>query len=241
MRTSKGTKIIAIIALVGTASIGVLPTPAQAHYVKESTDVWDNGIQCVEGWSEISHGTGKGFMKVETSSTKALADPFPPVHCAVTRPRPPRWIRMEPEVWGYVSDRSQKCADWGSLYNGVETWRITKKVTFDDLPGGPCEHQPHWYGTYAGHHVYYNGDWEGATLFSGWHWLPDYSAKEAAMSDAALAGAEKDAAEHTMIVDRSRLPAELMGEFQVPTGPPPPPGVTHEGGDPGLDHTVTYG
>jgi len=151
---------------------------------------------------------------------------------------------MEPEVWGYVSDRSQKCADWGSLYNEVETWRITKKVTFADLPGGPCQHQPHWYGTFAGHYVFYNGSWVGAWLFSGWHWLPDYSAKDAGMSDAARPARPPLPAwvdPHSMIVDPSKLPSDLLGEFQVPTGSPPPPGVAHEGGDPGLDHGVTYG
>lgn len=223
--------------------------------MKQSGDVYEVAEHCTEGWSEISHGSlGNGYLKVETSTTRDASPPLWPVDCITTKNMPAQYIQVQPEVWQDGSPYDLKCADWGTLYTSVSTWRLLFERHFADVPeSGGCGGRSDYYGTYGGHFARFNGSWVGDYLFSGWHWLPTTPTREIV----AEFGVEGPPAPklpewvdpHTMRVDQSLLPEAMAAAFatvemadgqeRLADSGMPAPGVFHEGGDLGMVITRT--
>lgn len=226
----------ALVALLLVAALATA-APAEAHYIKQSGTLYSSDAQCVEAWSEISHGhwySPFGYMKVETTSTQDLVPPLWPIHCMQQMDRPTGYIQAQPELWKDGSPYDTKCIDYGTVLNTYATWRIRIEHYYDTR--SPCGDG--YYGTYSGHYVKINGAWQGDWLFAAWHYLPALSSKSRALMSV-------DLIEHvpplpawvdpvTHVVDRSKLPPYLAADFDGPSydqaSPLPSGAVLTQGG-----------
>ncbi|MEU0112789.1 hypothetical protein ABZ137_03445 [Streptomyces bobili] len=188
-RSSLRTALLALPAAFGITMVAA--TSASAHYVYYIEQVWSNpdSSRCLINRAETSHGsTGGGFFK-GTSSSQADVDPNP-LDCVLG------WERNAGEL-----AEGMIVYKWYVDVNGDGSWLIcdrTDQWYMNSVPAAGFELKwtapaetlcgAGYYSirNYAG--MVDSGEWVGlnATVYSGYHLLPDYSelsTKAAAQSE----------------------------------------------------------
>ena len=146
-----------LTVLVFIAANGV----ASAHYVYENGNVyWTSAEDCVSGYSEVSHGTGKGYSK----STIWVKRSGGYGACSESFPRPAGYISVRQQFTGYSAPNWAVCRDTGWLYNTTTTSQMTVTRTHSSWCG-PTSY-------YTNSSLYeLNGTWKGGWLASGNHYF----------------------------------------------------------------------
>ncbi|MQM26146.1 hypothetical protein GFD30_11270 [Glycomyces sp. NEAU-7082] len=144
-------------------------SPAAAHYVYQEGHVYRTNDLCVHERSEISHGDGGGYSRVDVSSTTILA-PGGAFPCAHANHKPANNIAAKIQVLAWNGSAWYVCAETAWVYNDHTTWQLIIESRMLGLPWCGTG----WYGT-MGHGYVWNNAWYGGTMWSGNHWLPDYS------------------------------------------------------------------
>ncbi|MCC3765922.1 hypothetical protein K3N28_22950 [Glycomyces sp. TRM65418] len=160
-----------VVAAAGAMTFVLLgASPAAAHYVYEEGHVHRTVELCVHERSEISHGDGGGYSRVDVSSTTVLA-PGGTFPCAYAYERPVNYIASRIEVMAWNGSAWYLCAETSWVYNSQSTWQLIIEARMAGLPYCGTG----WYGTMGHGYVLSNNTWYGGALWSGSHWLPDYS------------------------------------------------------------------
>jgi hypothetical protein len=162
-----------ITAAAGAMAFVLLgATPAAAHYVYQEGHLYRTNDLCVHERSEISHGDGGGYSRVDTSATTYVA-PGGTFPCALALAKPPGHIASKVVVMAWNGSAWYVCAESSWLYNDYVGWQLILESWMHGHPW--CGDG--WYGT-MGHGYVWNPatkDWKGGQLWSGHHWLPDHS------------------------------------------------------------------
>jgi hypothetical protein len=190
---------MAMLALPTSFGITVAAaTSASAHYVYYIEQVWSNAdsSRCLLNRAETSHGDGGGYFK-GTAQSAADID-LNPLDCVLG------WERNAGEL-----AEAMTIYKWYVDVNGDGSWLIcdsfdpgafvtnSKPTSGFELiwkPVGPGKGEPGWEdwdGTMCGAGYYGirnragmvdSGEWVGrnATVWSGYHWLPDLSEESTA-------------------------------------------------------------
>lgn len=160
------------VAAGAMAFVLLAATPAAAHYVYQEGHVYRTNDLCVHERSEISHGDGGGYSRVDVSST-TYAAPGGTFPCALALEKPTNQIAAKIVVMAWNGSAWYVCAETAWLYNDYVGWQL---IVYSRMIGHPwCGDG--WYGT-MGHGYVWNPptrDWKGGTMWSGNHWLPDHS------------------------------------------------------------------
>lgn len=165
------TLAVALLVLVmGTGT-------ASAHYVYVKTWVMETSHGCIAGRSEISHGSGGGYAKVDTNS---IVDGGGTVNgvvlhylCFTNLYRAPGWISNAYTLWKWNGAHWYPCRRQGWVYNSSGTVKFVIAKNWGTTP--PCGNG--LYGTQGFSYVYnVDGDnfigWHGGDLFAHSHQLP---------------------------------------------------------------------
>jgi hypothetical protein len=121
-----------------------------------------SGDDCVDGYSETSHGNGQGYSK---SIVHALKKSGTDTNCGQEFYRPPGSLRVRQALMYRFGNGWSVCGETGYLYNRDTASYMTVTRTYT----GVCS--PQTYDTQSFAHEY-NGYWKGGILWSGGHWLP---------------------------------------------------------------------
>jgi hypothetical protein len=149
-----------MLGLATVLSLAALTTTASAHYVYRSGWLFWSGDDCVNGYSEVSHGTGNGYSKSNVTINNNSGSGG---SCSGNFARPGGYIRIR-QLFMYWNNGWSICRDTGTLYNSYNTnyFEVTR------THNGRC-------GTYnydtLSTMYEYNGSWHGGDLWSGDHKL----------------------------------------------------------------------
>jgi len=145
------------------------PSPALADYVYAHSDVYASTAECTEARDEVSHGSGGGYIKVDTMSVGVFTTVAGGVvYCYSKFYRPAGYIATYMRFWKWTGSAWAVCTsmvDW--FYNPANDWITT--LAWNNGTWPPCG--PGYYGTLGDHYVYNNG-WKGGGQWSGYHYLP---------------------------------------------------------------------
>ncbi|HSX28932.1 MAG TPA: hypothetical protein VLE73_00065 [Candidatus Saccharimonadales bacterium] len=134
---------------------------AYAHYVYELGMMYQTSEDCVDGYSEVSHGNwNKGYSKTTVGAKFNYNGSF----CAEAFYRPAGYLKNRARFQFQAAPGIANCRDTGDIYNTTKSAMLT--VT------------QHW-STNCGSWNYrteltglmLNGSWKGGVLSSGFHWL----------------------------------------------------------------------
>ncbi len=141
-----------------------------AHSVYEENWVyWTQDANCTWGRSEISHGSGGGYVRVDVRANYIDIGNFVP--CSTESYRSPYQLRAKYTAIKY----NEGTGNWDWCFNSQWYYNGTGGATFviEDWLGNtepPCG--AGWYGNSGGSFVYHNGQWYGDYLYGWQHWLP---------------------------------------------------------------------
>jgi hypothetical protein len=156
---------VATSALTVALVLGMTASVAFADYVYESGRLYGSSYDCVDGYAEISHGSGGGYRKAKVSSFVATANGY----CAATFSRPPGYLKVDTDMFVWVDNGGYwaLCIDGAYHYNGSSKSSYTWAYNQGTSP--VCGWG--WYGI-NGYSFMLNGDWKGGALWSKYHYLP---------------------------------------------------------------------
>lgn len=168
MKKTGTATIMAMMLVVGTGSA------ALAHYVYERAKVWENGRgDCVINRSEVSHGGGGGYSKVDNETYEELNTPYGSYPCTDAWELGPKYKRNKIHFLKNTSSGWSLC--WYSkwTYNAKTVNKFGIYWNFGSST--PCGK-----GYYATHgHVENRINrndgthyWVGGPMWSGSHYLP---------------------------------------------------------------------
>lgn len=163
--TAKNLKIIGSTLGLTLAIIGIGTQTASAHYVYQTGQLYASGNDCVSGYSEVSHGTGKGYSKSTVDSWfygQGSSGEWRP--CINPWSRPSGYLAIRQQFTGYFAPNWLVCRDSGWLYSSSSGSSMTVARTHSNYCG------PTSYYTNSGLFEY-NGGWNGGWLASGNHML----------------------------------------------------------------------
>ncbi len=158
-----------ILLIVGVLAVG--SQVAYAHYVyDEDFTYYTTTLPCVEGRSEISHGSGYGYAQSKVRSWRVLnfPNPIPPAYCAKSFSRPSHHLKAKVQVVRLPpgEDTWQMCYNPSYDFNQSSGWVLYSEKTFTSSNWcGSGE-----YGTWAFGYVK-NNSWYGGEVWSGTHTL----------------------------------------------------------------------
>lgn len=208
-------KALVVVTVLGFLSGMGVVAPARAHEPHVQGCVYGDphSVIGVEAWVEASHGAyDLGYLKSESKRRQSrCGGDLLAIEIGQAQ--------IEPEWWKGVSGGSPyKCKDYGVKKNttrlpgGVFRWTYS-------VPAIYCGNG--WYGNYSGIFGYAYGSLRGGWVFSGYHLYPASSPKQMV----AEFGVEHPPAPEwpawvdpvTRVVDPSKLPSSLVGEFGAPS------------------------
>lgn len=159
---------------VAAAICLVVATPgvASAHYVKQEGPLatWEDN--CTIGRSEVSHGGGGGYTRVDTKSRQS--DPLTGTRCIWPFDRPAGQIAARYHYYRYSSARKTwlLCKRSAWAYNQRTARDVRISWNFGAVP--PCGGNG-YFGTIGDSLVLDDGAWHGGQLWSGYHFIPPQS------------------------------------------------------------------
>jgi hypothetical protein len=148
-------------ALLAAVSLGCFVGGARAHSLIETGNIYDNGNQCVWGWTAQQHTYNSAITRSLTNEMPLFQ--LPSVSCSYDKPRPNGYLatRWESLKWGPNVGRWIMCGTQGFEYGGGSEHNIGRSTT-------GCG--PGYYALVGSHYVY-NGSWLGGHLVTGYEWL----------------------------------------------------------------------
>jgi hypothetical protein len=155
---------LGILAAFGLLTLAAIPAQtASAHYVYQSADLYTSSQDCVWGYSETSHGTGKGYSKSEIR----VKYNYNGSSCAQSFTRPSGYIKVRHIYQTHLTPGWTNCRDTGWIYNSSTASSLTVARTHNSTCGSTWEAR-----TNSGMFEL-NGTWKGGdSLYSGNHALP---------------------------------------------------------------------
>ncbi len=154
---------LGISALALLVTFSVVPTrDAAAHYVYRDGQLYFSSLDCVDGRSEVSHGTGNGYSRADITVTKIGGAYNEYCHDNFYRPNGYIRVRMALMYW---TTQWNTCRDTGYLYNSGTSSSMVITRTYSSVCGGRNYDTQSWI-----HEL--NGSWKGGILWSGSHKLP---------------------------------------------------------------------
>lgn len=157
------------VTLAVCGFIASTPGMANAHYVYEREHLYYTSADCVEGRSEVSHGsTGGGYYKASIWSQYKGVTNGVEANCNVRFFRPRHYLYLH--IWGMKNTGGGLAICWGSYKHYNQSTDNGMSMYVRDSDGKPgCGSG--WYG--ADSSIYMrNGDMKGGHLWSGSHPLP---------------------------------------------------------------------
>jgi hypothetical protein len=154
--------IAAFLAMTLTA---MMAGGASAHYVYQKGELWGINNKCLHGYSEASHGSGGGYLKVYNLVAQSLVSQY---GCILIWNRPANYLRIRYLWFKWNGSRWAVCTYINYRYNTSSTSKIQITRNFGTAPD--CGRG--YYATQSYQHVKYNGVWNGDGLWSGSHFLP---------------------------------------------------------------------
>ncbi|GAA2272881.1 hypothetical protein GCM10009853_028360 [Glycomyces scopariae] len=222
---ARSARTLTAVAAGAMAFVLLGASPASAHYVYQEGEVYRSNDLCTNVRAEISHGDGGGYARVDAKSYTVLATPWGAYPCAKTHDRPGGYIAAKIEVYAWNGSAWYLCAytDWAYNSGSTNQWII--EAWMSGLPYCGTG----WYGTMGTGYVW-NNNWFGGSVWSGHHWLPDYSlsaaeAPAAFPSEGDTVGVLDAAGEPVLNPDGTPATA-------VVGGPPPAPDNSIQGDTP---------
>lgn len=158
-----------VLSLLVSALLLGPAVPATADTVYEHADVYASTAECTEARDEVSHGSGGGYIKVDTMSVAVFSTiAGGNMYCYSQFDRPAGYIATAMSFWKWTGAEWAVCTSMADYYyNPTKTWITTLDWNNGTQP--PCGNG--YYGTMGDHYVL-NEDWKGGSLWSGYHWLP---------------------------------------------------------------------
>jgi len=169
LRTSRlGSLMTAAAATMAFVLLGA--SPASAHSVYEEAFTYRSNDLCVYERSEISHGDGNGYARVDVYSSTVLATPPTSFPCAWPLERPVGYISAKIQTLVWNGANWHLCDETSFVYNDTTTSELIIQARMIGQP--ICG--PGLYGTLGTGYVW-NNAWYGGATWSGYHALPDHS------------------------------------------------------------------
>lgn len=160
-----------LAAAAGTLALVLFgASPAAAHYVYEEAFTYRSNDLCVYDRSEVSHGDGNGYARVDIDASTVLATPSGAYPCAWGLERPAGYISAKIETYVWLGTYWYLCAQTDWVYNDTTTTELAIQARMIGQP--ICGES--YYATNGVGYVW-NNNWFGGAVWSGAHYLPDYS------------------------------------------------------------------
>lgn len=158
----KNLKLGALSLALSLVPIGLYAQPASAHYVYQKGTIYQSYEDCVDGYSEISHGIGYGYSKSDV-----IANIYNPIYgpCATHFTRPIGALTVHQYFMVHLAPGWGICHETGNLSNAREDWNFSVSRTWSNFCG-----YYYYYGTYSSLYEY-NYGWHGGDIWSGEHQL----------------------------------------------------------------------
>ena len=175
--TARAGKYSTVVIVITILVMFAASVPASAHYVYSSGEVWrepNTGNYCLRGYSEISHGIGKGYSKISASAWKPGVD--------VTGATLPCWWAwylapnyISAKIYLEKKDSAgvyRYCNERGTAFNPTNDYQVTATKTWESVgsPSGFCGSGT--YRTRAYISVIWGGVRQYRNLYSPGHTLP---------------------------------------------------------------------
>lgn len=142
---------------------------AGAHYVYDKGPVWENGERCINVRSEISHGSGSGYVKanVEYLAPNTIGVQ---VNCALQWQRTRDFAAVNNQVDVWTGSAWAYCIALPYKYNtGGTVSTMVQDRTFASTPCGNGRYYNNWGGGFT----YFDGSWKGGQHSTrSYHYLP---------------------------------------------------------------------
>lgn len=156
--------VLTVLAIT-TFMIASQPQSASAHYVYEEGYTWEDGEhKCVETYSEISHGDGRGYTAGRVHAVKETL--FDNIACQRDWERPTGYLRVQPDLWYWTGSQWAYCIGLDPHHNTQPASKLQQGV-YHQMQCGEG-----WYGAHTLGQTYHDGRWRGGRMWSGAHWLP---------------------------------------------------------------------
>ena len=149
---------IAFLAVAGVFVAG--GDRAYAHYVYELGMMYQTNEDCVDGYSEVSHGIGYGYSKT-TVGSKYQYNGTP---CGQGFVRPAGYLKSRQRFQFQAAPGIATCRDTGDIYNTTNTVSVTITRTHTSNCGS-------WNYRTELTGLMLNGTWKGGVLSSGYHYI----------------------------------------------------------------------
>jgi hypothetical protein len=169
VRTSLVRSLLA--AAAGTLALILIgASPAAAHYVYQEAFTYRSNDLCVFDRSEVSHGDGNGYARVDIDASTVLATPSGSYPCAWGLDRPAGYISAKIETYVWLGTYWYLCDQTDWVYNDTTSTDLAIQARMIGQP--ICGSS--YYATNGVGYVW-NNNWFGGAVWSGAHYLPDYS------------------------------------------------------------------
>ncbi|WP_205324414.1 hypothetical protein [Glycomyces sp. YM15] len=145
-------------------------SPAAAHYVYEEAFTFRSNDLCVFDRSEISHGDGNGYARVDIDASTVLSTPSGSYPCAWGLERPRGYISAKIQTYVWLGTYWYLCDETNWVYNDTTSTDLAIQARMIGQP--ICG--PGYYATNGVGYVW-NNAWYGGAVWSGAHYLPDHS------------------------------------------------------------------
>jgi hypothetical protein len=160
----------ALVSVTTAAGLLATTTAASAHVEYNKGRLYQSDPLCVDGRSEISHGSGGGYSKVDTWARQRTWVPRVGwIQCGIKKYRPKGYIANRILIYKWLSNGSVGLCTYTRWdYNDRKASHFVINYSMGAQPD--CGRG--WYFTRGQSYVKLNNTWYGDDLNSGWHFLP---------------------------------------------------------------------
>lgn len=157
-----------ILPLLVGAALGGTAGPALANYVYQGGTVATYGTGlCVNARAEVSHGDARGYRQADIESKRNNF--YFNFVCADPHVKPAGYLATQGDYWKWSGDGWYMCKNLDYTYSVDNRAKVIQSAR-EYLPCGQG-----YYGTYTTSYAKDNNTWYGGSVWSGYHYLPDYS------------------------------------------------------------------
>lgn len=159
-----------IIVALTICLIFVTSPPVNAHYVYENEWAYrsDRG-HCVRERSEISHGDGGGYSKVDAIISHYWYFDDKHIPCGLSKYKSAGEILIKWDLMKWNASRAEwhHCRVIDSVSNRTRTYKFVVYAYY----GAYADCGTGWYGTWGSAKVWNGRTFKGGRVWSGPHWL----------------------------------------------------------------------